>query len=58
MILGEVMLQEEKVFEPHTRWTAKGKAGVVEFGVPVCIVENQHQFILNHGVMWKESDGV
>ncbi len=60
LILGEVIPQEEKVFsvfEPHTRWIAKGKAGVpVEFGVPVCIVEDQHQFILNHRVMWKESD--
>ncbi len=60
IVYGEVIPQEEKVFsvfEPHTRWIAKGKAGVpVEFGVPVCIVEDQHQFILNHRVMWEESD--
>jgi len=60
LILGEVIPQEEKVFsvfEPHTRWIAKGKAGVaVEFGVPVCVVEDQYQFILNHRVMWEESD--
>lgn len=57
---GEVIPQGEKVFsvfEPHTRWIAKGKAGVpVEFGVPVCIVEDQYRFILNHRVMWEESD--
>ena len=57
---GEVIPQEEKVFsvfEPHTRWIAKGKAGVaVEFGVPVCIVEDQYRFILHHRVMWEESD--
>lgn len=60
ILYGEVIPQEEKVFsvfEPHTRWIAKGKAGVaVEFGVPVCIVEDQYQFILNHGVMWEEND--
>ena len=60
LIFGEVIPHEEKVFsvfEPHTRWIAKGKAGVaVEFGVPVCVVEDQYQFILNHRVMWKESD--
>ncbi|MCY3625963.1 MAG: hypothetical protein OXH82_02745 [Candidatus Dadabacteria bacterium] len=60
IVYGEVIPQEEKVFsvfEPHTCWIAKGKAGVVvEFGVPVCIVEDQYQFILNHRVMWEESD--
>ena len=60
IIHGEVIPHEEKVFsvfEPHTRWIVKGKAGVpVELGVPVCIVEDQYQFILNHRVMWEESD--
>ena len=28
----------------------------MEFGVPVCIVEDQYRFILNHRVMWEESD--
>lgn len=60
IIHGEVIPQEEKVFsvfEPHTRWIVKGKAGVpVELGVPVCIVEDQYQFILNHRVMWEQSD--
>ena len=45
------------VFEPHTRWISKGKAGrPQELGVPVAILEDQHQFILGHRVMWQESD--
>ena len=54
------MHQEEKiysVFEPHTEWICKGKAGVrQELGVRVAIVEDQHGFILNHRVMKKEQD--
>ncbi len=35
----------------------KGKAGVpVELGIRVCIVEDQHQFILHHRVMEKQTD--
>lgn len=60
VLKGEVIPQEEKVlsvFEPHTRWNNKGKAGgVVELGVPVCVLEDQHQFILDHMVMLKEQD--
>ena len=45
------------VFEEHTRWTAKGKAGKpVELGVPVCIVEDGGGFILDHGIMWTGGD--
>lgn len=51
---------EEKVFsifEPHTEWISKGKAGVPqELGLRVCIVEDQHRFILHHKVMVKEGD--
>jgi len=51
---------EEKVFsifEPHTEWISKGKAGVAqELGLKVCIVEDQYQFILHHRVMVKEGD--
>ena len=44
-------------FEPHTRWISKGKAGCpVEFGVPVCIMEDQYQFMLHHEVIWDGSD--
>jgi hypothetical protein len=56
----EVIPHEEKVFslfEPHTEWISKGKAGVpVELGVRVCIVEDQHQFILNHQIMQQQTD--
>ena len=52
---GEVIPADEKVFsifEPHTEWIVKGKAGVpVELGLKVCIVEDQYQFILHHRVM-------
>lgn len=57
---GETIPVDEKVyslFEPHTEWISKGKAGVpVELGVKVCILEDQHQFILHHRVMEKEQD--
>ncbi len=57
---GEVIPHNEKVFsifEPHTEWISKGKAGVpVELGVRVCVLEDQHQFILHHRVMYKETD--
>ena len=57
---GERIAQEEKiysVFEEHTRWCAKGKAGrAVELGVPVSVIESEHQFILHHAVMWEEED--
>lgn len=60
VILGEVIPHEEKVFsifEPHTEWISKGKAGVpVELGVRVCVLEDQHQFILHHHVMEKTTD--
>ena len=39
------------------RWISKGKAGVpVELGVPVAIVEDQYQFILEHRILWEGSD--
>jgi len=45
------------IFEEHTEWVSKGKAGVpVELGVRVCVLEDQHQFILQHRVMWQETD--
>ena len=61
IMLGEAIPQAEKVFSifaPHTEWISKGKAGVpVEWGWPramgvkVCILEDQHQFILHHQVI-------
>ncbi len=60
ILYGEVVPHSEKVFsvfEEHTRWISKGKAGVaVELGVPVCVMEDQHQFILSYRVMWEEHD--
>ena len=45
------------LFEEHTRWIQKGKAGVpVELGVPVCVIEDQYQFILDHKILWKGGD--
>ena len=36
---------------------SKGKAGCpVEFGLPVCILEDKHGFELHHEVMWQGSD--
>ena len=43
--------------ELHTRWISKGKLKApVEFGVPVCVLEDQHRFLLYHVVMWEEED--
>ena len=60
VIQGEVIPHDEKVFsifEPHTEWISKGKAGVlVELGLKVCILEDQHQFILHHQVMQNQTD--
>ncbi len=58
------LLNEEKiphgekifsVFEPHTEWIVKGKAGVSqELGVRFCIVEDQYGFILNQRMMYRQ----
>ncbi len=57
---GEKIPSSEKIFsifEPHTRWISKGKAGVpVEFGLPVTIVKDQFGYILSHIVMETTSD--
>ena len=45
------------IFQPHTEWIVKGKAGVpMELGLRVCVVEDQHGFILHHQVMEKTTD--
>ncbi len=60
LLQGEKIPHEEKVFsvfEEHTRWVSKGKAGrPVELGVPVCIVEDQHQFVLGWTIEWSGGD--
>jgi hypothetical protein len=60
------VMDEEKIphaekvfslFQPHTEWISKGKAGVpVELGIRMCIMEDTHGFILHHRVMQKETD--
>jgi len=60
VLRGERIPHDEKVFsvfQPHTEWISKGKAGVpVELGLRVCIMEDQNRFILHHRVMVKTTD--
>lgn len=60
VIDGETIAHHEKVFsifEEHTEWIQKGKAGVpVELGLRVCIVKDQFGFILHYRVMQNETD--
>jgi IS5 family transposase len=45
------------IFQPHTEWISKGKAGVpVELGLRVCVLEDNMRFILHHRVMEMETD--
>jgi len=60
VLLGESIPHHEKVFslfQPHTEWIVKGKAGVpMELGLRVAVVEDHHGFILHHRVMEKTTD--
>jgi len=60
VLQGEKIPHAEKVFslfEPHTEWISKGKAGVlVELGLNTCIMEDQYGYILHHRVMEGETD--
>jgi IS5 family transposase len=60
VVEGETIPHHEKVFslfEEHTEWIIKGKAGVSqELGLKVCVVKDQFGFILHHRVMQKEMD--
>ncbi len=57
---GRKIPHNEKVFsifEEHTEWISKGKAGVPqELGLGVCILEDQYGFILHHRVMEHQKD--
>ena len=57
---GEKIPHAEKVFsifEEHTEWISKGKAGVPqELGLKVCILEDQYGFILHQYVMQNQTD--
>jgi transposase, IS5 family len=58
--LGESIPQSEKIFsmfEPHTEWICKGKAGISqELGVRVAVAEGDNGFILDWRVMYNETD--
>jgi hypothetical protein len=60
ILFGESIPHDEKifsVFKGYTEWICKGKAGKPqELGVRVCILQDQHQFILHHKVMWNLTD--
>ncbi len=60
VINDETIPHNEKVFsifEEHTEWINKGKAGVgQELGLGVCVLEDQHGFILHHHVMEQQKD--
>lgn len=60
VIDDETISHHEKVFsifETHTEWISKGKAGVPqELGLKVCILEDQHGFLLHHQVMKGQTD--
>lgn len=60
VIQGETIPHAEKVFsifQPHTEWIVKGKAGVpVELGVRVGVMEDQYRFIVHHRIMTQETD--
>ena len=60
VLQGETIPHDEKVFslfEPHTEWISKGKAGVpVELGLNVCILEDHYGYLLHHRVMQGETD--
>ncbi len=60
IIDDETIPHHEKVFsifEEHTEWINKGKAGVSqELGLGVCVLEDQYGFILHHHVMEKQKD--
>jgi transposase, IS5 family len=59
-VLDEKIPHKEKVFsifEPHTEWISKGKAGVSqELGLRVCVLKDQYGFILHHLVMEQQTD--
>ena len=60
VLQGESIPHKEKVFsifEPHTEWISKGKAGVpVELGLRVCVMEDSDRFILHYQVMERTTD--
>jgi len=60
VVLDEKIPHEEKVFsifQQHTEWISKGKAGVPqELGLRVCVLKDQYGFLLHHRVMQQQTD--
>jgi transposase, IS5 family len=60
VVLDEKIPHDEKVFsifEPHTEWISKGKAGVPqELGLSVCVLKDQYGFILHSHVLEQQCD--
>jgi hypothetical protein len=60
VLFDEKIPHEEKVFsifEPHTEWISKGKAGVPqELGLSFCVLKDQYGFILYHQVLEQQTD--
>ena len=60
VVFDEEIPHGEKVFsifQPHTEWISKGKAGVPqELGLGVCVHKDQFGFILHHRVMLQQTD--
>jgi transposase, IS5 family len=60
LILSETIPHDEKIFslfEPHTEWIKKGKAGdKVELGLRIAVATDQYGFVLGHQVMLKKQD--
>src|SRR5210317_940492 len=60
VVFDEKIPRGEKVFsifQPHTEWISKGKAGVPqELGIGVCVHKDQFGFILHHRVMLQQTD--
>nr|VFK04380.1 MAG: hypothetical protein BECKH772C_GA0070978_101771 [Candidatus Kentron sp. H] len=60
VVFGEKIPHKEKVFsvfEPHTEWISKGKAGVPqELGLKVCVLKDQYGFLLHHRIMQRQTD--
>ena len=45
------------IFEPHTEWIQKGKAGVSqELGLRISVLKDQYGFILHHMIMERQTD--
>ena len=60
LLKGDKIPHSEKVFslfEPHTKWISKGKAGVIaELGQKHLIVTDQHHFIVYHKLIGDTPD--